>query len=98
MPTSRPTTKPITRNGDSVPTNPNAVGDSEILKWLAKYPLKTIDDSAAGTGRAYPAIAARTNKLKRKPNELIKVHQTQVDQRNMWQWAPQAIHLTDDGI
>src|SRR5262249_14431693 len=62
------------------------------------YPYLTISDLAALTGRSYPAIAARTNKLKRKPNELIKIAPAQLDHARMYQWVAQALQLAPAGV
>src|SRR5262245_26918667 len=97
MRNSRWSTTAITKNGQIVTTRPNEPGDIAVLKWLARYPVQTIKDIAAGTGRSYPAIAGRVNKLKRKPNELIKVHRTQLEQPRVYQSTPQALTLARAG-
>ena len=95
---SRWTTNPILKNGHVVATKPNVTGDIEILKVLGRYSLLTAPDIAALTKRSYGAIIQRLNKLKRKPNQLIKVCDSQLDQPRMYQWSPQALHLTNAGV
>src|SRR5262249_52785303 len=94
---SRWSKEPLTRNGKVVSTRPNTPGDMEILKILSRHLLLTAADIAAVSDRSYPAIIHRLNKLKREPNQLITVHQTQLSQPNLWQWSPQAFHLTKAG-
>ena len=95
---SRWTTHPILKNGQIVATKPNVAGDIEILKALGRYTLLTANDLAALTKRSYGAIIQRLNKLKRKPNQLIKVCDSQLEQPRMYQWSPQAFHLTNTGV
>jgi hypothetical protein len=97
MRNSRWTNSPIRRNGQIVATKPNVAGDIEILKCLGRYPLLTIGDIAALTARSYRAVAARTNKLKRKPTEYIKVADSQREQPRFYQWSPQALQLAPRG-
>jgi hypothetical protein len=95
---SRWSNNPIKRDGQVVSIRPNVAGDIEILKALGRYTVLTAEDIAALTKRSYGAIIARLNLLKRKPNELIQVHRTQLDSPRMYQWAAQALHLTAKGI
>ena len=95
---SRWTTHPILKNGQVVATKPNVEGDIEILKYLGRYSLLTANDLTALTKRSYSAIIQRLNKLKRKPNQLIKVCDSQLEQPRMYQWSPQAFHLTNAGV
>lgn len=86
------------RNGHVVSTRPHVAGDIEILKCLARHSVLTTADTSALVRRSYGAVIARINLLKRKPNELIQVHRTQLDQPRMYQCSPQALHLTNRGI
>lgn len=95
---SRWSTNPIKRDGQVVSTRPHVAGDIEILKCLARYSVLTTADVSALVQRSYGAVIARINLLKRKPNELIQVHRTQLDQPRMYQCSPQALHLTNRGI
>src|SRR6267378_7636606 len=95
---SRWSTNPIRRDGQIVSIRPNVAGDIEILKCLGRYPVLTAEDIAALTKRSYGAVIARLNLLKRKPNELITVHRSQLDSPRMYQWAAQALHLTNKGV
>jgi hypothetical protein len=97
MRNSRWTTKAITKNGQIVGTKPNTPGDVDILKWLGRYTLLTIPDLCALTKRSYQAVAARTNKLKREPNRLIKVADAQTDRAHLHQWSCQVLQLTTAG-
>jgi hypothetical protein len=98
MRNSRWSTAAIKRNGQIVATKPNVAGDIEILKCFGRYSLLTIEDLCGLTNRSYPAIAARTNKLKRKPNEFIKVAESQTEQARLYQWVPQALQLAPRGV
>ena len=98
MRNSRWTTKPIIKNGQILGTKPNVNGDIGILKALALYPFLTIDDLCAVTGRSYTPVAARTNRLKREPNQLIKVADSQRQQSRMYQWTKQALQLAPAGV
>lgn len=95
---SRWNTHPIKRGGEIVSIRPNTPGDIEILKYLGRYSVLTAEDIAALTQRSYGAIIARLNLLKRSPNKLIKVHDTQLQQPRIFQWSPQVFHLTQAGI
>src|SRR5712664_3956027 len=95
---SRWSTNPIKRDGQIVSIRPNVAGDVEILKCLGRYTVLTADDIAALTRRSYSAVIARLNLLKRKPNELITVHRTQLEHPRMYQWSAQALLLTNKGI
>ena len=95
---SRWSTNPIKRDGQVVSIRPNVTGDIEILKCLGRYTVLTADDIAALTRRSYRAVIARLNLLKRKPNELIQVHRSQLESPRMYQWAAQAMHLSPRGI
>lgn len=94
---SRWSTNPIKRGGEIVSIRPNTPGDIEILKCLGRYAVLTADDIAALTRRSYGAVIARLNLLKRKPNELIQVHRSQLESPRLYQWYPQAFHLTNRG-
>jgi hypothetical protein len=83
------TTNPILKNGQVVATRPHVPGDIDLLKALGRYTLLTANDLAALTRRSYVAVIHRINKLKRKPNQLIKVCETQLDQPRIYQWSPQ---------
>jgi hypothetical protein len=95
---SRWTTHPIKRGDRLVSTRHNVAGDIEILKCLGRYSVLTAADIAALTRRSYRAVIARLNLLKRKPNELIQVHRSQLESPRLYQWSPQAFHLTNKGI
>ena len=95
---SRWSTNPIKRDGQIASIRPNVAGDIEILKSLGRYTVLTADDIAALTRRSYRAVIARLNLLKRKPNELIQVHRSQLESPRMYQWAAQALHLSPRGI
>jgi hypothetical protein len=95
---SRWSTNPIKRRGEVVSIRPNAPGDIEILKCLGRYTVLTAEDIAALTRRSYGAVIARLNLLKRKPNELIQVHRSQLESPRLFQWSAQALHLTNKGI
>ena len=95
---SRWTSNPITRNGHIVATRPNVPGDLEILKWLGRYPLLTANDLVALTNRPYKSVIRRLNKLKRKPNQFIKVCDGQREQPRIYQWTSQALQLAPNGI
>jgi hypothetical protein len=95
---SRWTTHPIKRGDRLVSTRHNVAGDIEILKCLGRYSVLTAVDIAAITKRSYGAVIARLNLLKRKPNELIQVHRSQLESPRLYQWSPQAFHLTNKGI
>ncbi|ANV99326.1 hypothetical protein [Bradyrhizobium icense] len=95
---SRWTNHPIKRDGQVVSIRPHVAGDLEILKCLGRYPVLTPQDISALTQRSYGAVIARTNLLKRKPNELIQVHRSQLERPRMYQCSPQALHLTNRGI
>src|SRR5262249_46741436 len=97
MRNDRWTTKPIKKDARIVGTKPNTPGDLDILKYLGRYALLTIHDLCALTGRSYQAVAARTNKLKREPNKLIRVTDGQTDQARFYQWSRQAYQLTPAG-
>ena len=98
MKNSRWTANPITKNGHVVATRPNVAGDLEILKWLGRYPLLTADDLVALTNRPYKSVIRRLNKLKRKPNQFIKVCDGQREQPRIYQWTSQALQLAPNGI
>jgi hypothetical protein len=76
---SRWSTNPIKRDGQIVSIRPNVAGDIEILKCLGQYTVLTAEDVAALTRPCYGAIIARINLVKRKPNELITVHRSQLE-------------------
>jgi hypothetical protein len=95
---SRWSTNPIKRGGEVVSIRPNVPGDIEILKCLGRYTVLTAEDIAALTKRSYGAVIARLNLLKRKPNELIQVHRSQLESPRLYQWSAQALHLTNKGI
>jgi len=95
---SRWSTNPIKRDGQIVSIRPNVAGDIEILKTLGRYTLLTADDIAALTQRSYGAVIARINLLKRKPNQLLRVCDTQLEQPRLYQWCPQALQLTPAGV
>ena len=98
MKNSRWTANPITKNGHVVATRLNVAGDLEILKWLGRYPLLTADDLVALTNRPYKSVIRRLNKLKRKPNQFIKVCDGQREQPRIYQWTSQALQLAQNGI
>ena len=95
---SRWSTNPIKRDGQVVSIRPHVAGDIEILKCLGRYTVLTATDISALTRRSYGAVIARINLLKRKPNELIQVHRSQLEHPRMYQWSAQALHLTNKGI
>src|SRR6202051_3284554 len=95
---SRWSTNPIKRGGEVVSIRPNVVGDIEILKCLGRYTVLASDDIAALTNRSYRAVIARLNLLKRRPNELIQVHRSQLESPRLYHVSPQAFHLTNKGI
>jgi hypothetical protein len=95
---SRWSTNPIKRGGEVVSIRPNVPGDIEILKCLGRHSVLTAEDIAALTRRSYGAVIARLNLLKRKPNELITVHRTQLESPRLFQWSAQALHLTNKGL
>lgn len=95
---SRWSTHPIKRDGEIVSIRPNTPGDIEILKCLGRYTVLTAEDIAELTQRSYGSIIYRLNLLKRKPNELVRVHATQMQQPRVYQWAPQVFHLTPAGV
>src|ERR1700736_1967095 len=95
---SRWNTNPIKRGGEVVTTRHNVAGDMDILRCLGRYIVLTAPDIAALTRRSYGAVIARLNLLKRKPNELIQVHRSQLESPRLYQWSPQAFHLTNKGI
>jgi hypothetical protein len=95
---SRWSTSPIKRGGEVVSIRPNVPGDIEILKCLGRYTVLTAKDIAALTRRSYGAVIARLNLLKRKPNELIQVHRSQLESPRLYQWSAQALQLTNKGI
>src|SRR5438309_2118343 len=75
---------------------PNNAGDIEILKFIGLFSLSTIRDLCSLTGRSYPAIAARTSKLKK--NGLIKVTRSQLENSRMYTWSCEALQLTPYGV
>ena len=95
---SRWTSNPITKNGHVVATRPNVAGDLEILKHLGRYPLLTAKDLVVLTDRPYKSVIRRLNKLKRKPNQFIKVCDGQREQPRIYQWTSQALQLAQNGI
>lgn len=95
---SRWSTNPIKRDGQVVSIRPNTPGDIEILKCLGRYSVLTAEDIAALTKRSYGAVIARLNLLKRKPNELVRVHATQMENPRIHQWSPQVFQLTPAGV
>lgn len=94
---SRWSTHPIKRGGEIVSIRPNVAGDTEILKCLARYGVLDAQTIAAITQRSYGSIIYRLNLLKRSPNKLIKVHDTQLQTPRIYQWSPQVFELTDAG-
>jgi hypothetical protein len=97
MRNSRWSSDPITIDGQIVGIRPDTVGDIEILKALGRYPVLDVRTVCALVGRSYPAVISRVNKLKRKPQRLITVHQAQLEQPRLWQSSPQAYHVTPAG-
>src|SRR5258708_2262586 len=95
---SRWSNNTIKRDGEVVSIRPNVAGDIEILKCLGRYSVLTADDIAAIARRSCGAVIARLNLLKRKPNELIQVHRSQLESPRLYQWSAQAFHLTSKGI
>jgi hypothetical protein len=98
MKNSRWTTNPIKKNGQIVGIKSDVDGDIEILKALARHSPLPAEDIAALNGRSYPTTIRRINKLKRKPNQLIKVCDTQLEQARLYQWCSQAYQLAPAGI
>jgi hypothetical protein len=90
--TSRWQNKPDGKRRSIRPDNP---GDIEILKALGRHGILTTNDIAAVVGRTYDPIRRRLALLKYEG--LITVHATQMQQPHLWQWAPQAFHLTKAG-
>lgn len=79
-------------------TRPNVSGDLDLLRWLGRYPLLTAPDLCNLTGRTYGKVIGRVNKLKRKPNQFIKVCDGQREQPRIYQWTSQALQLAPNGI
>ena len=50
------------------------------------------------TDRPYKSVIRRLNKLKRKPNQFIKVCDGQREQPRIYQWTSQALQLAQNGI
>jgi hypothetical protein len=98
MRNSRWSTDPRKKDGRIVGIKPDNDGDNLILKLLGTYPNITNGDLASLTGRSYKAVATRTNALKRKPCEFIKVPDAQREYARMYQWCPQALQLTPKGV
>jgi hypothetical protein len=97
MRNSRWSIDPVKTKGKIVGIRLDNLGDIQILKALGGYGVLDVRTVCAIVGRSYPAVIARFNKLKRKPYRFIIVHQAQLDQPRMWQWSPQAFHLTPTG-
>lgn len=92
---SRWSTSPHKNNGQIVSIRPHA--HIPILKAIADHGILPVPYIAALLGRTYKPISRATNKLKRKPAELIEVCSTQSANPRQYQYTLQAFNLTPKG-